>query len=212
MTSANTLRPVRILVVCTANICRSPAMEMLLQDSFSRAGLPPDEVDVASSGVDALEGSARCARSRLLADAHAEAQDNEALWTSPSRLLRVEQIASADLVLTAARIHRGAVARLLPTARGRTFTLLQAARAADMIVANGLPEVVPLPQADDPRGRLRWLVAELDAARGPVQNPDDDDVPDPHLTGDAEHEPAMALMASAIERLGILVTTVLGHP
>ena len=198
---------VRILVVCTANICRSPASESLLRTSLSHTGIPDTDVVVTSAGSEAREGSARCARSRHLLASYAP--DDEALWTAGSRLLRVEEVIGADLVLTAARTHRAAVVRLLPRAQSRVFTLSQAARAADEIVASGLPEVVSLPEAANVRGRLRWLIAELDAARGPVGDPDDDDVPDPHVVGDAEHEKAMALMASATERLGALVRLVL---
>jgi protein-tyrosine phosphatase len=41
----------RVLVVCTGNVCRSPAAELLLRDRLGAA-----DVDVASAGVHALVG------------------------------------------------------------------------------------------------------------------------------------------------------------
>ena len=60
--------------------------------------------------------------------------------------------------------------------------------------------------------RLRWLTVELDAARGPVDDPLDDDVPDPHVVGDAEHERAMNLMTAAVAELTACVRLVLAPP
>jgi protein-tyrosine phosphatase len=202
--------PVRILAICTANVCRSPAIELLLRTAMARAGVPADDVVVSSAGADARDGSTRCARSRRLLATHVE--DDEATWTARSHRLTVDDLHAADLVLTASREHRASIARLLPAARSHTFTLRQAARAAGEIAGGELPSVVPLPPAGDVRGRLRWLVAELDAVRGPVGDPLDDDVPDPHVVGDAEHEPAMALMAAAVADLAALVRLVRAHP
>jgi len=202
--------PVRILAACTANICRSPAIELLLRSALADAGVPVGAVEVSSAGVDAREGATRCARSRSLLSAYGV--DDVELWTTGARRLTAEDVRSADLILTASRTHRAAVARLLPAARTRTFTLRQAARAAHVIAAGPLPAVVPLPPADDVRARLRWLVAELDAARGPVDDPLDDDVPDPHVVGDAEHVRAMTLMTAAVADLAACVSLVRAEP
>ena len=115
-------------------------------------------------------------------------------------------------MLTASRTHRAALARLLPAAQTRTFTVRQAARAAHGIANGPLPAVVPLPPADDVWARLRWLTVELDAARGPVDDPLDDDVPDPHVVGDAEHARAMTLMTTAVADLAACVQLVLAEP
>jgi len=201
---------VRVLAVCTANICRSPAIELLLRSALAGAGVPLDAVAVSSAGVVARDGATRCARSRSLLAAYGV--DDVELWTTGARRLTAEDVRSADLILTASREHRAAVARLLPAAQTRTFTLRQAARAAHGIAAGPLPAVVPLPPADDARAQLRWFVAELDAARGPVDDPLDDDVPDPHVVGDAEHARAMTLMTTAVADLAACVQLVLAEP
>ena len=200
----------RVLAVCTATICRSPAIELLLRSALEDAGLPVGAVEVSSAGVDARDGATRCARSRSLLSTYGV--DDVELWTTGARRLTAEDVRSADLILTASREHRAAVARLLPAAQTRTFTLRQAARAAHGIAAGPLPSVVPLPPADDARAQLRWFVAELDAARGPVDDPLDDDVPDPHVVGDAEHVRAMTLMTTAVADLAACVRLVLAEP
>ena len=200
----------RVLAVCTANICRSPAIELLLRSGLAGEGVTLDAVAVSSAGVDARDGATRCARSRSLLAAYGV--DDVELWTSGARRLTAEDVRSADLILTASRTHRAAVARLLPAAQTRTFTLRQAARSAGEIAAGPLPAVVLLPPADDVRARLRWFVAELDAARGPVVDPLDDDVPDPHEVGDAAHEGATTLMAAAVTDLAAGVRLILTAP
>ena len=200
----------RVLVVCTANMCRSPAAEQLLRARLRDDGVPPGDVVVTSAGVHAIEGARRCVRSHDLLTRYVPDVDDSA-WSAGSTRLTPDLLRDADLVLTASREVRAAVVRVLPAAQARTFTLRQAARIASTIVDEGLPTVVPLPAATDVRARLRWLVTELDAARLPVEDPLDDDVPDPHVVGDAAHEPAMSLMADAVSTIADAVAVVLGQ-
>ena len=44
--------PLKVLFVCTANICRSPMMEVLLRDQ-----LDPERFEIASAGVRGWEGA-----------------------------------------------------------------------------------------------------------------------------------------------------------
>ncbi len=201
---------VRVLVVCTANICRSPSAEQLLRAALVRGGVPPTEVVVASAGVEAGNGWARCPRARGLLAGHLD--DREVVgWAGGSRRLSADLVRGADLVLAADRGHRAAVARLVPAAHARLFTLRQAARLAAVLIGGDLPTAVALPPAGDVRGRLRWLVDELDAARGSGPYHQDDDVPDPHVIGDAAHEPVMSLLATAVTDLDGAVRVVLDH-
>ena len=81
-----------ILTVCTANICRSPLMEILL-----RRRLDPDVVDVASVGVDGWESQPMdpdaAEQLRRLGSDTGEFR---------SRPLTAKIVESADLILTAA--------------------------------------------------------------------------------------------------------------
>ena len=77
----------KVLYVCTANICRSPLAAGLLR----QAAVPG--VQVASAGTRAVVGAPGCS-----------------VPSHRSSPLSREAIAWADLVLTAARDHQGAVA------------------------------------------------------------------------------------------------------
>lgn len=196
--------PIRVVTVCTANICRSPLLAVRLARGLADLAVP---VDVESRGTAAVVGAPRCGASAAhtgdAPTAHRAAQ------VEPWDL-------DADLVLALARDHRAELARLRPAARPHTFTLEQAAVLATVVAATveagSLPEgAPPLPPADDPAARVRWLVAELDAARGTVPV-DQEDVPDPHVPGGPSHEAAFAQLDAAAAALLAAVRTVLAVP
>ena len=94
-----------ILTVCTANICRSPLMEMLL-----RRNLDSDVVDVASAGVQGWDSQPMdpdaAEQLRRLGSDTGEFR---------SRPLTAKIVESADLILTATREHRTGVLPVSPT-------------------------------------------------------------------------------------------------
>ena len=100
-------------------------------------------------------------------------------------LLEAGHVRSASLVLGAAREHRSAAIALVPNAQRKAFTLLQAARLAAFLQAEG----VSAPAGLTGEERLAWWVDELDAVRGDAPRVDarEDDLPDPHEDG-ARHE------------------------
>jgi protein-tyrosine phosphatase len=102
-----------VLVVCTGNVCRSPYLERRLRHELGGTG-----IDVTSAGTQALVGHDMDAGTRdLLQHKGIDATAFSA------RQLTADLVASADLVITAAREHRAAAARLHPAAMARTFTL-----------------------------------------------------------------------------------------
>lgn len=188
--------PFKILVVCTANICRSPAGERHLRERLRVHGITPVGISVASAGVHAQPGTPACDLSVALVNA---TLGSGAATTGPAgvpvagsgeahRSQRVtrELLAEADLILTADRGHRVEITKLDPNSRNKTFTLRQADRLSTWIVgsggvlkiaaakAAGVPVQLrpndPLaavpPLPVGPLPRLSWFVDELDAARG----------------------------------------------
>ena len=104
----------RILVVCTGNVCRSPAAELLL-----RRGLGPGVV-VESAGTQAMvDRPIDAMMAETLAPLGLDIGDFTA------RALVAAMIERADLVLTMTREHRSAVVTVVPTALRRTFTLAE---------------------------------------------------------------------------------------
>src|SRR5262245_26347763 len=163
------MRP-RVLLVCTANICRSATAARLL------AGRLGPEIEVESRGTQAVPGAGICDVSATWALVNGGASAGP----HRSRQLELADVRAATLILTASSRHRAAVIELRPSAQVRTFTLVQAARIARWRT-RALPGTPP-PGADLP-DRLLWLAEELDAHRGTAPQPEPDagdDLPDPH--------------------------------
>jgi protein-tyrosine phosphatase len=89
-----------------------------------------------------------------------------------SRMVDAGMLRATDVILTATREHRAFIARMLPAAIGRTFTVRQFARLA--------AAVEPVESRDATELGHRLLV-EAKAARALLQPvpPEDDDLADP---------------------------------
>lgn len=134
--------PLRVLFVCTANICRSPAMELIARDLagasdvvFSSAGtharrrqhMNPDMVESLPAGMSSDDFRSRHLDAALLAD--------------------------ADLVLTAEQVHRQHILDDFPQLHRQVFTLGQfAATIADIPDLSGRDLVEAAGQRRTPAG------------------------------------------------------------
>jgi len=170
-----------ILAVCTANICRSPMIEALL-----RARLDSDKFEVASAGVqgwDRQPMDAMAAMELLRLGHSAESFRSHAI---DSYL-----VDSADLIVTATRVHRSDVLSVNPRALRRTFTLREFAALCDLV------------HGADPGD----LVAE--AARQRSKAPADIDIGDPYRRSPDVHRKTADQIDAAVqtisERLNALV-------
>jgi len=177
--------PFRILVVCSANVCRSPVAAALLTRELA-ATAPQGRVEVASRGVWANDGDTVCALA--LQQSGVGPLDHRAVR------LTAADVAAADLILTAEVLHRGEVVRLDAAARRRTFTLLEAASLAPWVAAGspvpeGLELPPPPPAPDHPHARLLWWVNELNEGRGVASLGADHawDIADAHGMARVEH-------------------------
>lgn len=151
-----------ILLVCTANQCRSPYAAAVLQSVLREAGA--QRVALASAGTDVTAGLPMCraAAERL--------PDLEATSAHRARALTVGDVATADLILVAERGHRAAIVRMTPTASTRTFTILEAAalagaaRSHEISIASGPSVAAFAASLHEARGLTEPL--ELDIADG----------------------------------------------
>lgn len=171
-------RNAHILVVCTGNICRSPAIERLLS-----AGLAGTGTVVTSAGTRAVVGHPISAPMIPLLERAGGTADG-----FTARQLTAELVRGQDLVLTAARGHRGAVAELEPAAVRRTFTVRELAR---LLTAAG-----PLP-GQTVAERVEAVPAAIAPVRGP-STPADDDVVDPIGRSDAVYQQSFDQIAPAV--------------
>ena len=168
-------RPFNVLTVCTGNICRSPIAEDLLRSRLQALGI---QSNVHSAGSSALVGRGMTPEAMKVAHRYGGAGENH-----EARQLTQELAASADLILTATREHRGAVVGLHPRAARYSFTLNQFARLVDPVLESGFLQSAALENSDGKSGRLRSFVAEVAATRGyfpPPENLMDDDIEDPY--------------------------------
>lgn len=173
----------RALVVCTANVCRSPVVEQMLTrrlDGLVDLDGQPWVVTSAgiAGGLDPVDPDTTkvAAEYELDLDAHRSRRLDESIVREDG----------ADLVITMSRDHLRAVAGISPAAWPRTFTLKE-------IVRRSLAVSAP---AGDVAGWLDSVTAGRRAAD--LLRPDPaDDVQDPYHRG----ERAMRAMFQEVDRL-----------
>lgn len=167
--SAARTEPIRVLFVCTANICRSAFAEVVARHlagfeagvEFSSAGtygLPahpmnPDIAVYMPRGASSEGFASRRVNSRLVSD--------------------------AELILTMEASHRTFLIEEYPAAFRRILTLGQFAEAASQSDRTG-----------------RALIADLSTSRPPTRP--FQDVPDPYRRGPAANERAAALLSQLL--------------
>lgn len=111
--------PLEVLFVCTANICRSPTMELVARDLAG--DVEQSGVVFASSGTHARDGD-RFNADMLPTLSPALVDDAGAFR---SRHLTPQLLDSADLVLTAESVHRQHILDDHPQLHRKVFTLGQ---------------------------------------------------------------------------------------
>ncbi|TLM84675.1 low molecular weight phosphatase family protein [Pseudarthrobacter sp. NamE5] len=122
----DTTEPVRILTVCTGNICRSPVAERLLQAGLDQ--VVPGGFMVTSAGTRALVGEPMQPISADIVRTFGGDPENFAARQLNSKILR-----GVDLVLTMTAGHRGEVLQLDAALLKRTFTIREFARMLDVL-------------------------------------------------------------------------------
>jgi len=172
----------RILAVCTANICRSPMVEILL-----RRRLDPDVFEVASAGLLGWRQAPVDSMVVLELERLGARADGFA-----SRGLEDQMIDTADLILTATRAHRSEVISRYPSALRRTFTVREFARLVENMIGVSSPAE---------------MVAE--ACRRRSEAGDDIDLPDPFRGPPDVHRMVADHISAAVtviaERLSVVV-------
>lgn len=180
----------RVLLVCTGNICRSPVAERFLGEHWSGEW----DVHVSSAGTRAHVGAPIYSPVRKLLVERGLAE-----VPFLARQLTPALVQAADLVLVMTREHRSAVVVLHPAAVRRTFTLREFARVAPMGEAtmrgNSLGE------------RLASLVSAASRLRGLARvSAAEDAIVDPYGRGDS----ACLAAVDQIEHMVDDVVSVLG--
>lgn len=181
----------RVLHICTGNICRSPMAEHLMRRGLAdRLGEAAGLVAVESVGTCGLSGEPMQPEARASLSGYDV--DGSAFR---ARELRAEHVANAELILVATREHRAAAVVLHPRAAVRTFTLLEFARLCQDVQEAQLPH-------GDVVERGRALVAAARAQRGQtaLQSPGDDDLVDPYRQPQDAYTACAERVQAALQR------------
>ena len=110
-----------ILLVCTANQCRSPMAEGLMRRKLEREGRA-DEIRAASAGVDALDGCRATENSIRAMAARGIDISGHCSRATTDRILQ-----DAALILTMERAHANVLQALFPAHAERVHLLAQMA-------------------------------------------------------------------------------------
>lgn len=187
-----------LLVVCTGNVCRSPAIERLFRAAFgARSG-----VKVRSAGTGALVGEPiQPPMAKLLAAREVDASDFAA------RQLTEDHLVGADLVLTATREHRATVVEAAPAVLRRTFTVREFARLAEQVD----PEVIEASAVAPvgPAERLAALVP-LAGSRRAMVDVELDDIIDPFRQSDEVYAESFDQLLQAVRTIAQIALGVRG--
>lgn len=192
------LHGIRILLVCTANICRSPTAAGLLA---LRARSAPSPIEILSFGL--LPGG-REAPPQVVEAAATYGVD---LSRHRSAQLSIEELSRADVVVTMTRQHLRELVIELPAIWPRAFTLPELVRRGEIVgprlTAQSIPEWVERVH----QGRRREDMIGVFPA---------DDVPDPYGGPGAGYRRMAATLSNLVDRLSVLVwpdstTTGLAH-
>lgn len=208
-----------ILLVCRANVCRSPLAAGLLARRFRDAGTVG--VSITSAGTEAYGEADRCALARetlaLQYPGATGAVGPDPLFPAGApRLLDRDQLRSADLILTMGASHRSHIVSMDPSARRRTYTLKEAALFASVLLDD-----VPVGDGSS----LQQLASRMHGLRGVVRLPEvdaswwrrlprgeagpDTSIADGHSRGPRAHRRALAEVTGVVGSLAPALSALL---
>ena len=186
---------IRLLTVCTGNICRSPFAERMLQTELE--SLHPGLFQVRSAGTGALVGNGMEDQSAALLASFGGSSEGFA-----SRQLVPALLADTDLVLAMTVAHRGAVVQMSPRLLTRSYTLVELGRILRTIRRSGTDRVKTGNSPEQVRQRwqqLPVLAAEFRSQSKPSTA--GDDVVDPYRRSSLTHQQMVEEILPAMEEI-----------
>lgn len=185
---------VRILTVCTGNICRSPYAQLALQ--YGLDAVRPGTFEVSSAGTHAMVGDPVYPGSAGILDWRGV--DSSAF---AARQITEQMLDEIDVVLPLEVAHRKIVLSYSPRHLKRAFTLKEFARLLD-----SADEHEPWPQRlaglTSPEERWGALPSHLARERGLSRAPEGaDDIADPYRRPQEAFDAMARDVDAAVERI-----------
>lgn len=185
---------VRLLTVCTGNICRSPYAQLALQHAMD--SVRPGGFEVTSAGTQALIGNAVDAGSAGILTSRGIASD-----TFAARQISEQIMCDVDIALPLEVSHRKIVLSYSPRHLKRAYTLKEFARLLDA-AGEREPWTTRLAGLSTLEERWTALPAHLARERGLNRVPDGvDDIADPYRQPQEVFDRMAAEVDAAIERI-----------
>ncbi|UTT66884.1 low molecular weight phosphatase family protein [Janibacter sp. CX7] len=185
---------VRIMTVCTGNICRSPYAQLALGHALE--GVRPGAFEVVSAGTQALIGNPVEPGSASILDAKDITHDHFAARQISERMLD-----DIDIVLPLEVSHRKIVLSYSPRHLKRAYTVKELARLLDSADERE-PWTERLAGLATPEERWAALPSHLARERGLSRVPEGaDDIDDPYRQPQEVFDRMAAEVDAAVERV-----------
>lgn len=201
----------RLLVVCTANVCRSPLAARTLEQALQ--GTRYAAVEVSSAGVRALDGEPMCA----ISAEELETDDRSFATAHRARQLTTELVQKAALVLTMEREQRSSAVRLAPSSQAKVFTLREAEGLLAVLVERGGRAPADLAALAGALHSVRGLAPLLPAEpvkrrwwSRPIQPEDPMTIVDGHGRSPGEHTAAASTVRATADRVAASILALSG--
>lgn len=188
---------VRILTVCTGNICRSPYAQLLLAHRLD--AVRPGAFDVSSAGTGALVDQGVDPGSATLLEARGVAHDTFAARQITERIL-----GEVDLVIPMEVEHRKLVLSYAPRLLKRCYTIKELARLIDS-AEQAEPWTQRLAGLATPDERWAAIPQHLARERGRTRvDPGADDIADPYRQSAEKFDVMAREIDAAVDRIAAL--------
>ncbi|MDO9397900.1 MAG: low molecular weight phosphatase family protein [Herbiconiux sp.] len=179
---------VRLLTVCTGNICRSPLAELMLAAGL--ADIPG--FSVSSAGTMARDGDPMPEQAKALATTFGVDP-----IAHQARYLTEQIVAESDVVFAMSREHRSQIVSLVPSKLQKTFTIREFARLSSGLSDERISAAATGETLRERIDAVLRLVFAQKGVSGPIADAGLDDVVDPYRRSDATYERSGAELAPA---------------